>query len=141
MFKVFVFLRGGGTAHRRRALHPASRFSWRRRSSASMPSVEIVIFAAVGEQAPPIYGVICGALRKSTRAELLFSVSFPQAWLFAMGSLLIAIIARVFQEQPGGRLGLLLRHHPARKLTGKHKTASEPEHEAEEAVALKGEKL
>jgi urea transport system permease protein len=55
-----------------------------------VPSIEMVIFAAVGGRAS-LYGALYGTLLVST-AKSLFSEHFPQLWLFAMGGLFIAVV-------------------------------------------------
>lgn len=55
-----------------------------------IPSIEMVIFCAVGGRAS-LYGAIYGALLVNT-GKSLFSESFPQLWLFAMGGLFIAVV-------------------------------------------------
>ncbi len=137
MFKVFVFCVAAALSGIGGALFVLQVGFMAPSLVGIVPSVEIVIFAAVGGRAS-IYGVICGALLVNA-GKSLFSVSFPQAWLFAMGGLLIAVVLVFPNGLAGGWDYFCDTILP--KLTGKHKTASEPEHEAEEAVALKGEKL
>ena len=55
-----------------------------------VPSIEMVIFAAVGGRAS-LYGAIYGTLLVNT-GKSLFSETFPQLWLFAMGGLFIAVV-------------------------------------------------
>lgn len=55
-----------------------------------VPSIEMVILCAVGGRAS-LYGAIYGALLVNT-GKSLFSESFPQLWLFAMGGLFIAVV-------------------------------------------------
>lgn len=55
-----------------------------------IPSIEMVIFAAVGGRAS-LYGAIYGTLIVNT-GKSLFSESFPQLWLFLMGGLFIAVV-------------------------------------------------
>jgi urea transport system permease protein len=55
-----------------------------------IPSIEMVIFAAVGGRGS-LYGAVYGALVVNT-AKSLFSESLPQAWLFLMGGLFIAVV-------------------------------------------------
>ncbi|HLP78302.1 MAG TPA: urea ABC transporter permease subunit UrtC [Candidatus Paceibacterota bacterium] len=55
-----------------------------------VPSIEMVIFAAVGGRAS-LYGAVYGTLLVCT-GKSLFSESFPQLWLFAMGGLFIAVV-------------------------------------------------
>ncbi|MBC8003146.1 MAG: urea ABC transporter permease subunit UrtC [Opitutaceae bacterium] len=55
-----------------------------------VPSIEMVIYAAVGGKAS-LYGAIYGTLVVST-GRSLFSETFPQLWLFLMGGLFIAVV-------------------------------------------------
>lgn len=55
-----------------------------------VPSIEMVIFCAVGGRAS-LYGAVYGTLLVNT-GKSLFSESFPQLWLFAMGGLFIAVV-------------------------------------------------
>ncbi len=55
-----------------------------------VPSIEMVIFAAVGGKSS-LYGVIYGTLLVNT-GKSLFSETFPQLWLFLMGGLFIAVV-------------------------------------------------
>jgi urea transport system permease protein len=65
-----------------------------------IPSIEMVIFAAVGGRAS-LYGAVYGTLLVNT-GKSLFSESFPQLWLFAMGGLFIAVVVLF----PDGLAGL-----------------------------------
>ncbi len=64
-----------------------------------VPSIEMVIFAAVGGRAS-LFGAVYGALLVNA-GKSLFSDSFPQAWLFCMGGLFIGVVV-VF---PNGLVG------------------------------------
>jgi urea transport system permease protein len=55
-----------------------------------VPSIEMVIFAAVGGR-HSIVGAVVGALVVSW-GKTLFSESFPELWLFAMGGLFVAVV-------------------------------------------------
>ncbi len=55
-----------------------------------VPSIEMVIFAAVGGRTS-LYGAVYGTLLVNT-GKSLFSETFPQLWLFAMGGLFIAVV-------------------------------------------------
>ncbi len=65
-----------------------------------IPSIEMVIFAAVGGRAS-LYGAVYGTLLVNT-GKSLFSENFPQLWLFAMGGLFIAVVVLF----PNGLAGL-----------------------------------
>jgi urea transport system permease protein len=55
-----------------------------------VPSVEMVIFCAVGGR-QSVVGAVAGTLLVNW-AKTLFSEAFPQLWLFAMGGLFIAVV-------------------------------------------------
>jgi urea transport system permease protein len=55
-----------------------------------VPSIEMVIFAAVGGR-HSVVGAVVGALAVNW-GKTLFSESFPELWLFAMGGLFIAVV-------------------------------------------------
>jgi urea transport system permease protein len=55
-----------------------------------VPSIEMVIFAAVGGKGS-LYGAIYGTLLVNA-GKSLFSENFPQLWLFLMGGLFIAVV-------------------------------------------------
>lgn len=65
-----------------------------------VPSIEMVIFAAVGGRAS-LFGAIYGTLLVCS-GKSLFSESFPQLWLFCMGGLFIAVVVLF----PNGLAGL-----------------------------------
>src|SRR5579872_2613357 len=74
-----------------------------------VPSIEMVIFCAVGGR-QSIVGAVAGTLLVNW-AKTLFSEAFPELWLFAMGGLFIAVvvafprgIAGVFTDQIMPRL-------------------------------------
>ena len=55
-----------------------------------VPSIELVIFCAVGGR-QSIVGAVAGTLLVNW-AKTLFSEAFPELWLFAMGGLFIAVV-------------------------------------------------
>jgi len=55
-----------------------------------VPSIEMVIFAAVGGR-HSVVGAVVGSLVVNW-GKTLFSESFPELWLFAMGGLFIAVV-------------------------------------------------
>ncbi len=65
-----------------------------------VPSIEMVIFCAVGGRLS-IIGAVYGALVVNF-AKTTFSESFPELWLFAMGGLFIAVVMAF----PNGLAGL-----------------------------------
>jgi len=66
-----------------------------------VPSIEMVIFAAVGGRMSLI-GAVYGTLLVNW-GKTLFSESFPELWLFLMGSLFIAVVMAF----PNGLAGIL----------------------------------
>jgi urea transport system permease protein len=65
-----------------------------------VPSIEMVIFAAVGGRLS-LLGAVYGTLFVNW-AKTLFSETFPELWLFAMGGLFIAVVLLF----PNGMAGL-----------------------------------
>jgi urea transport system permease protein len=65
-----------------------------------VPSIEIVIFAAVGGKRS-LLGAVYGTLLVNT-GKSLFSENFPQLWLFAMGGLFILVVVLM----PNGLAGI-----------------------------------
>jgi urea transport system permease protein len=66
-----------------------------------VPSIEMVIFCAVGGR-HSLVGAVAGTLLVSW-GKTLFSESFPELWLFAMGGLFIAVVLAF----PRGLAGLM----------------------------------
>ena len=66
-----------------------------------VPSIEMVIFCAVGGR-QSVVGAVFGTLLVN-RGKTLFSETFPQLWLFAMGGLFIAVVLAF----PRGLAGLV----------------------------------
>jgi urea transport system permease protein len=66
-----------------------------------VPSIEMVIFAAVGGR-HSLVGAVVGSLVVNW-GKTLFSESFPELWLFAMGGLFIAVVLAF----PRGLAGLV----------------------------------
>ena len=69
-----------------------------------VPSIEMVIFAAVGGRLS-ILGAVYGTLMVNW-AKTSFSESFPELWLFAMGALFIGVVMAF----PNGLAGLYQTH-------------------------------
>jgi urea transport system permease protein len=65
-----------------------------------VPSIELVIYAAVGGRAS-LFGAVYGTLVVNA-AKTMFSEDFPQLWLFAMGALFIGVVLAF----PNGLAGL-----------------------------------
>ena len=84
-----------------------------------VPSIEFVIFCAVGGRAS-LLGAVYGALLVNY-AKTVFSESFPELWLFAMGALFIAVVmlfpdglAGVWRRRVEPLFGRLARRRPPR---------------------------
>ncbi len=69
-----------------------------------VPSIEMVIFCAVGGRLS-IFGAVYGALLVNW-SKTTFSESFPELWLFAMGALFIGVVMAF----PSGLAGLYKQH-------------------------------
>jgi len=69
-----------------------------------VPSIEMVIFAAVGGR-HSLVGAVAGALLVNW-GKTLFSESFPELWLFAMGGMFIAVVLAF----PKGLAGVFTDH-------------------------------
>ena len=90
MFKVFTFCLAAGLSGIGGALFVLQVGFISPSLVGIIPSIEMVIFAAVGGRAS-LYGAIYGTLLVNT-GKSLFSESFPQLWLFCMGGLFIAVV-------------------------------------------------
>ena len=69
-----------------------------------VPSIEMVIFCAVGGRFS-IYGAVYGALLVNL-AKTVFSEAYPELWLFAMGAMFIGVVLAF----PDGLAGLYKVH-------------------------------
>jgi urea transport system permease protein len=69
-----------------------------------VPSIEMVIFAAVGGRMSLI-GVVYGTLLVNF-GKSVFSETFPELWLFLMGALFIGVVMFF----PNGLAGLWVKH-------------------------------
>ncbi len=72
-----------------------------------VPSIEMVIFAAVGGKRS-LLGAVYGTLVVNT-GKSLFSETFPQLWLYAMGGLFILVVVLM----PDGLAGIWADHGKA----------------------------
>ncbi|MBL9166141.1 MAG: urea ABC transporter permease subunit UrtC [Verrucomicrobiales bacterium] len=78
-----------------------------------VPSIEMVIFAAVGGKLS-LFGAVYGTLLVNT-GKSLFSETFPQLWLFCMGGLFIAVVMFFPNGIAGGWDALVARIRNYRK--------------------------
>lgn len=99
-FKIFVFCIGGIFAAVGGAMFTLQVGFMSPTLVGIVPSIEMVIFCAVGGRLS-IIGAVYGALIVNA-AKTSFSESFPELWLFAMGGLFIAVVMAF----PDGLAGL-----------------------------------
>lgn len=95
-----------------------------------VPSIEMVIFCAVGGRLS-LLGAVYGSLLVNW-AKTTFSESFPELWLFAMGALFIGVVLAF----PNGIAGLFQKYiepYMPSWYSGK-KSAAKPESTAKESV-------
>jgi urea transport system permease protein len=85
-----------------------------------VPSIEMVIFCAVGGR-ESVVGAVFGTLLVNW-AKTAFSEDFPELWLFAMGGLFIAVVLAF----PGGLAGLLTEQIIPRLRFGKRVNDASP---------------
>jgi urea transport system permease protein len=85
-----------------------------------VPSIEMVIFAAVGGKMS-LLGAVYGTLLVNT-GKSLFSENFPQLWLFFMGGLFIAVVMLF----PNGLAGVLVTLQQKWALRKKRRLAERP---------------
>ncbi|MFT4266093.1 MAG: urea ABC transporter permease subunit UrtC [Xenophilus sp.] len=109
-----------------------------------VPSIEMVIFAAVGGRMS-LVGAVYGTLLVNA-GKTLFSESFPDLWLFLMAALFIGVtmafpmgLAGLWEDsiQPWWRRQALRRREDAQRLAAAHAAYPEalpPRQEAEGAV-------
>ncbi|EKG30926.1 branched-chain amino acid ABC transporter permease [Pseudomonas avellanae BPIC 631] len=83
-----------------------------------VPSIEMVIFAAVGGRMS-LLGAVYGSLLVNY-GKTYFSESFPELWLYLMGGLFIAVVMYF----PDGLAGLWESH--GRKWLGRFKRSDKP---------------
>jgi urea transport system permease protein len=102
-----------------------------------VPSIYMVIFCAIGGRLS-ILGAVYGALAVNW-ARTVFSESFPELWLFAMGALFIGVVvafpyglAGLYEDHVKPRLAALVRGmREARGLPPEPAAPEAPRHAAE----------
>lgn len=121
-FKIFIFCLGAAFAGIGGAMFTLQVGFMSPTLVGIVPSIEMVIFCAVGGRLS-IVGAVYGALLVNW-AKTSFSESFPELWLFGLGGLFIAVVmlfpnglAGIWAEQIMPRL---------RKLWAKRKGAAAP---------------
>ena len=123
MFKVFTFCLAAGLSGIGGALFVLQVGFISPSLVGIIPSIEMVIYAAVGGRAS-LYGAIYGTLLVNT-GKSLFSESFPQLWLFCMGGLFIAVVV-FFPDGLAGIVDSLGKKAGRWFQTKKNGTPSEP---------------
>lgn len=103
-FKIFVFCAGAAFAGIGGAMFTLQVGFMSPTLVGIVPSIEMVIFCAVGGRIS-ILGAVYGALLVNW-AKTTFSESFPELWLFGLGALFIAVVM-VF---PNGLAGVYSEH-------------------------------
>jgi urea transport system permease protein len=99
-FKIFVFCLGAAFAAMGGAMFTLQVGFMSPSFVGIVPSIEMVIFAAVGGRLS-ILGAVYGTLLVNW-AKTTFSESFPELWLFGLGALFIAVVMAF----PNGLAGL-----------------------------------
>ncbi|MEO0913517.1 MAG: urea ABC transporter permease subunit UrtC [Pseudomonadota bacterium] len=103
-FKIFVFCVGAGMAAVGGAMFTLQVGFMSPTLVGIVPSIEMVIFCAVGGRMS-ILGAVYGALLVNW-AKTAFSESFPELWLFGLGGLFIMVVMLF----PNGIAGLYAQH-------------------------------
>lgn len=103
-FKIFVFCLGAGFAAVGGAMFTLQVGFMSPSFVGIVPSIEMVIFAAVGGRLS-ILGAVYGTLLVNW-AKTTFSESFPEIWLLGLGALFIAVVMAF----PNGLAGLWSEH-------------------------------
>jgi urea transport system permease protein len=89
-----------------------------------VPSIEMVIFCAVGGR-QSIVGAVAGTLLVNW-AKTLFSEAFPELWLFAMGGLFIAVVVAFPRGIAGVMTGQIIPKLSFWKGSGRAEPAARP---------------
>ncbi|MCG8673580.1 MAG: urea ABC transporter permease subunit UrtC [Pseudomonadales bacterium] len=103
-FKIFVFCLAAGISAIGGAMFTLQVGFMSPSFVGIVPSIEMVIFCAVGGRLS-LLGAVYGSLLVNT-AKTTFSESFPELWLFAMGALFIGVVLAF----PNGLAGLFQKH-------------------------------
>lgn len=121
-FKIFVFCAGAAFAGIGGAMFTLQVGFMSPTLVGIVPSIEMVIFCAVGGRIS-ILGAVYGALLVNW-AKTTFSESFPELWLFGLGALFIAVVmvfpnglAGVYAEHVAPRINRLFKK-PAADIAG-----------------------
>lgn len=103
-FKIFIFCLGAGMAAVGGAMFTLQVGFMSPSFVGIVPSIEMVIYCAVGGRLS-IFGAVYGTLLVNW-AKTIFSESFPELWLFAMGALFIGVVMAF----PNGLAGVYKNH-------------------------------
>lgn len=124
-FKIFVFIVGAAFAGIGGAMFTLQEGFMSPSFVGVVPSIEMVIFCAVGGRLS-LVGAVYGALLVNV-AKTTFGETFPELWLFAMGLIFIGVVLGL----PDGLAGVYNRWLAPQvdrvmdRLLGKEKTATE----------------
>lgn len=117
-FKIFIFCLGAAFAGIGGAMFTLQVGFMSPSIIGIVPSIEMVIFAAVGGRLS-IFGAVYGALLVNY-AKTVMSENFPELWLFGLGALFITVVvafpnglAGVWTEKVMPRLRALIRYSAA----------------------------
>lgn len=129
-FKIFVFCLGAAFAGIGGAMFTLQVGFMSPTLVGIVPSIEMVIFCAVGGRLS-ILGAVYGALLVNW-AKTTFSESFPELWLLGLGGLFIAVVmafpnglAGVYAQQIAPRIGKLLKSKDVSMPAGGANTPAE----------------
>lgn len=129
-FKIFIFCLGAGFAGIGGAMFTLQVGFMSPTLVGIVPSIEMVIFCAVGGRMS-ILGAVYGALLVNW-AKTTFSESFPELWLFGLGGLFIAVVmafpnglAGIWSEKIEPRLLKLIKKTPAQTSPTQQRTPAE----------------
>lgn len=103
-FKIFIFCLGAAISSIGGAMFTLQVGFMSPSFVGIVPSIEMVIFCAVGGRMS-LFGAVYGTLLVNW-AKTTFSESFPELWLFAMGALFIGVVMAF----PQGISGLYKKH-------------------------------
>ncbi len=129
-FKIFIFCLGAAFAGIGGAMFTLQVGFMSPTLVGIVPSIEMVIFCAVGGRMS-ILGAVYGALLVNW-AKTTFSESFPELWLLGLGGLFIAVVmafpnglAGIWSEKIEPRLLKLIKKSPAQASPAQQSTPAE----------------
>ena len=120
-FKIFVFCLGAAFASIGGAMFTLQVGFMSPSFVGIVPSIEMVIFCAVGGRLS-LLGAVYGALLVNL-AKTTFSELFPELWLFGLGALFIAVVlafpnglAGLYEEHVAPKIGAFLKKRSKKDL-------------------------